>query len=237
VTGASRRGSRRSPARRHGRRRARRPRSVRESASGFTAVAGRVQGGQGHGALFPSLSATVHEALGHGEAAAVRVGLDTAAGPTREDRGQGPTWSPGFDACACWGARWRGASGLRGDARERKRERERDRLGAAPRMRVATHGGQRRHGKARPRERRALTKVAAPATYCASLARRPASPAAARGNGAFTSARRPGHPHGEGSGCPHLGGHGPKCRRQCSVVVRLAGEEEEEESGGATSGK
>jgi hypothetical protein len=23
------------------------------------------------------------------------------------------------------------------------------------------------------------------------------------------SARRPGHPHGEGSGCPHLGGHGP----------------------------
>jgi hypothetical protein len=95
VTGAPRRGSRRSPARRHGRRRARRPRSVRESASGFTVVAWRVQGGQGHGSLFPSLSAAVHEALGHDEAAAVRVGLDTAAGPTREDRGQGPTWPPG----------------------------------------------------------------------------------------------------------------------------------------------
>jgi hypothetical protein len=95
TTGASRRGSWRSPARRHGPRRARRPRSVYESASGFTAVAGRVQGCQGHGALFPSLSVTVYEALGHGEAAAVRVGLDTAAGPTREDRGQGPTWPPG----------------------------------------------------------------------------------------------------------------------------------------------
>jgi hypothetical protein len=110
ATGASRRGSRRSPARRHGRWRARRPRSVHESASGFTAVAGRVQGCQGHGSLFPSLSVTVHEALGHGEAAAVRVGLDTAEGPTREDRGQGPTWPPGST---------RARAGLHGGAERR----------------------------------------------------------------------------------------------------------------------
>jgi hypothetical protein len=75
-------------------------------------------------------------------------------------RGKGPrlNLAPGIDMCSCWGAQWRGASGLRGDARECKRERERehDRLGA--------HGGQRRHGKARPRERRASTKATAPAT-------------------------------------------------------------------------
>jgi hypothetical protein len=89
--------------------------------------------------------------------------------------------APGIDTHACWGARWHGASGLRGDAREC----ERDRLGAASRTRVATHGRQRRHGKARPRKRRTLTKAATPATYCPSLARRPASPAAARGNDAL----------------------------------------------------
>jgi hypothetical protein len=84
--GASRRGSRRSPPRRHGRRRARRPRSVRASASGFTAVVGCIQGDQGHGALFPSLFATVHEALGHGEAATVRSGQTQWRRPTREGR-------------------------------------------------------------------------------------------------------------------------------------------------------
>jgi hypothetical protein len=93
--GVSRRGSQRSPARRHGRRRARRPRSVRESASGFTAVVGCVQGGQGHGSLFPSLFATVHEALGHDKAPAVRTGLTRRRRPTREERGQGSTWPPG----------------------------------------------------------------------------------------------------------------------------------------------
>jgi hypothetical protein len=229
VTEASRRGSRRSPARRHGRRRARRPRSVHEGARGFTAVAGRAQGGQGQGAYFlPLRDSTRGSRPWRGRGGANRSNAAVAS----YVRGKGPrlNLAPGIDTCACWGARWHGASGLRGDARECKRERERDRLG--------THGGQRRHGKARPRERRALTKAAAPATYCPSLARRPTSPAAARWRGATarsTSARRPGHPHGEGSGCPHLGGHGPKCRRWCSVVVRLAGEEEEEEGGGTTS--
>jgi hypothetical protein len=184
VTGASRRGSRRSPARRHGRRRARRPRSVHEGARGFTAVAGRAQGGQGHGAYFlPLRDSTRGSRPWRGRGGADRSNAAAAS----YVRGKGPrlNLAPGIDTCACWGAWWRGASGLRGDARERKRERERDRLGAAPRTRVATHGGQRRHGKARPRERRVLTKAAAPATYCPSLARRPASPAAARGNGVF----------------------------------------------------
>jgi hypothetical protein len=183
--GVSRRGSQRSPARRHGRRRARRPRSVRESASGFTAVVGCVQGGQGHGSLFPSLFATVHEALGHDKAPAVRTGLTRRRRPTREERGQGSNLAPGIDTRAWWGARWRGASGLRGDARERKRERKRDRLGAASRTRVATHGGQRRHGKARPRKWRALTKATAPSSQPGTKAGITSGGAAARSIGAF----------------------------------------------------
>jgi hypothetical protein len=93
--GASRRCSRRSPARRHGWRRARRPRLARGSSCGFTAVAGCARGGQGQGSPFPLLLETEHGALGHGEAAAVLAGLGTAASPTREDRGQGSTWTPG----------------------------------------------------------------------------------------------------------------------------------------------
>jgi hypothetical protein len=93
--GASRRCSRRSPARRHGWRRARRPRLAQESSCGFTAVAGRACGGQGQGAHFPPLLETEHGALGHDEAAVVLAGLGTAASPTREDRGQGSTWTPG----------------------------------------------------------------------------------------------------------------------------------------------
>jgi hypothetical protein len=49
---ASRRGTQRSPARCHGRRRARLPRSVRAMARGFTAVVGCVQGDRGHGVPF-----------------------------------------------------------------------------------------------------------------------------------------------------------------------------------------
>jgi hypothetical protein len=93
--GKSRRCSRWSPARRRGWRRARRPRLARGSACGFTAVAGRARGGQGQGSPFPPLLETEHGALGHGEAAAVLAGIGAAASPTREDRGQGSTWTPG----------------------------------------------------------------------------------------------------------------------------------------------
>jgi hypothetical protein len=86
---------------------------------------------------------------------------------------------------------------------------------------------------------RSAMKAAAPARKHPSLARRPASPAAAQRRGATTrstSARRPGHPHGAGSDCPHLGGHGPKCRRVGEERRGgWDGEEEEEAGGGATS--
>jgi hypothetical protein len=159
ATEASRRGSRRSPARRHGRRRARRPRSVHESASGFTAVAGRVQGGQGHGALFPSLSVTVYEALGHGEAAAMRTGLTRRRRPTQEERGQGPTWPPGST---------RARAGVHGGAGRQVRKATRANASADGSALCRGREQQRttlnqRQGKARPRERRALTKAAAPA--------------------------------------------------------------------------
>jgi hypothetical protein len=100
--GASRRGSRRSPARRHGWRRARRPRSAHESACGFTAVVGAAK----DMVLISFPSATAHEAPGHGEAAAMRTDL-TRRRPTREERGQGPTWPLGST---------RAHAGVHGDA-------------------------------------------------------------------------------------------------------------------------
>jgi hypothetical protein len=112
----------------------------------------RVRLGQGvpeavKGAVPPPLRCYHERDLtGHGEAAAVRIVLNAAASPTREEKG-GPRSSlaPRIDTRACWGARWREASGPRGYAREREceREREHERLGAAPRT----------QGDARPRER------------------------------------------------------------------------------------
>jgi hypothetical protein len=49
---------------------------------GSRRVAGRVQGDQGQGVLFPPLPATVHEVLGHGEAAAARSGQARRRRPT-----------------------------------------------------------------------------------------------------------------------------------------------------------
>jgi hypothetical protein len=127
--GASWRGSRRSPARRHGRRRARRPRSVRASARGLTVVAGCVQGDQGHGALFPSLPATVHEVLGHGKAAAVRSGQSRRRRPTREGRAKAQPGPPGST---------RARAGVHGDAGRR--------VGEATRANASTNAtGSTRH--------------------------------------------------------------------------------------------
>jgi hypothetical protein len=128
--GASRWGSRRSPARRHGRRRARRPWSVRASARGFTAVAGCVQGDQGHGALFPSLPATVHEVLGHGEAAAVQSGQSRRRRPTREGRAKAQPDPPGST---------RARAGVHGDAGRR--------VGEATRANANAIGSARRRGR------------------------------------------------------------------------------------------
>jgi hypothetical protein len=59
-------------------------------------------------------------------------------------RGKGPrlNLAPGIYTCACWGARWRGASGLRGDARECKRERECEHERERERNRLGAHDGQ-----------------------------------------------------------------------------------------------
>jgi hypothetical protein len=126
-------------------------------------VAGRAHGGQGYCVLFPSLPAIEHGALGHGEAAAVQVRLHTAASRMREDRGQGPTWTPGLTrarggvhggagrrVCEAMRANTSANASANGSARRRGREQQR------------TAFNQRR-GKARPRGRRALTKAAAPA--------------------------------------------------------------------------
>jgi hypothetical protein len=93
----------------------------------------------------------------------VQVRLDTAASPTREDRGQGPTWTPGLT---------RARAGVHGGAGRRVREATR----ANTSTNASTNGSVRRRGheqqrtvfnqrrgKARPRERRALTKAATPA--------------------------------------------------------------------------
>jgi hypothetical protein len=62
---------------------------------------------------FPFPSATMHEAPGHGEAAAVRAGLTRRQRPTREERGQGPTLPPGST---------RARAGVHGGAGRRVRE-------------------------------------------------------------------------------------------------------------------
>jgi hypothetical protein len=74
-------------------------------------------------------------------------------------REQGPRLNldPGFDARTCWGARWLGASGLRGVVRERECER----LSAASRARAACTASKQRRGKARQMAR-ASVKAATP---------------------------------------------------------------------------
>jgi hypothetical protein len=53
-----------------------------QAREGSRRVAGCVQGDQGHGVFFPPLPATVHEVLGHGEAAAARFGKARRRRPT-----------------------------------------------------------------------------------------------------------------------------------------------------------
>jgi hypothetical protein len=83
-------------------------------------------------------------------------------------------------------------------------------------------GGLTTAGKARLGKRRACVGEGGGTCkkFHPSLARRPASAAAARRCGASvrsTSARWPGQPQEGRISCPHLGGHGPKCRRRCRV--------------------
>jgi hypothetical protein len=198
------------PGQRHGWRRARRPRSALECACEVRLVARRARGGQ-RGRCSPPVrprARPTRPQRGCGGAGRPKHGGESYA---RGKGGQGPTLLPEL-TCARAGVHdGAGASGPRGYARESERERER--LGAASRTRVARHGDQQQQGETRPEKASARRRRQRHLqTSCPSLARRPASPTAARWHRATarsTSARRPKHPHEQGSGRPHLGGHGP----------------------------
>jgi hypothetical protein len=137
--GMSQWGSRRRPARRHGRWRARHPRSVRASARGFTA-GGWARSGRPRTWCPPS-SPTRYGTQGsrprRGRDGAVRS--STAAASYARGKGQGSTWPPQDRYARVLGCTVMWASGWR--ACERKRERERVQLGAASRARQASDGG------------------------------------------------------------------------------------------------
>jgi hypothetical protein len=81
---------------------------------------------------------------------------------------------------------------------------------AASRSRAARRGVRRRERKARPESECASTKAAAPANEFVPAWHEGRHHQRRRGATArSTSARRPVHPQGQGSGRPHLGGHGP----------------------------
>jgi hypothetical protein len=161
AIGATRRGSRRIPGRRHGWRRARRLRSAHESTCGFCRWQGAFSG-QGYGAFSLPLRDSARGSRprrGRGGA-----GRSNAAAASYA-RGKGPrsNLALGIDTHACWGARWHGASGPRGDAREREHECKRERLGAAPRTRAARHDVQHDKGRLGQESGRTSMKAAAPA--------------------------------------------------------------------------
>jgi hypothetical protein len=95
-------------------------------------------------------------------------------------------------------------------------------------------GTERKWKKGTRRAARALTTAAAPARFVPAWHEGRLHQRWRGGAGMVrsTSARWPGHPRGTGSECPHLGGHGPECRRvgegrRCS----------DEEGGGAGRGR
>jgi hypothetical protein len=114
--GTSQRGSRRSPVRRHGRRRARRPRSVRASTRGFTA-GGRARSGRLRTG-YPLSSPTRYGARGsrplRGRGGMVRS--STAAASYMRGKGQGSTWPPRDRLARVMGCMITRASGWRNDA-------------------------------------------------------------------------------------------------------------------------
>jgi hypothetical protein len=225
-------GAWRSPARRHGRRRARRPRAAYEHAC---ACGSFTQGRSWRPRIWwpspwRSRARLARPRQGRGDAGALEGG-----GEDRHKRaGSKARPCPRLGLRVCWGAPGRKgvaartvpcASANAATAWRRGHERTTRHTTATRTNELASE--------------RASMKAAAPARKHPSLARRPASPAAARRRGATTrstSARRPGHPHGAGSDCPHLGGHGPKCRRVGEERRGgWDGEEEEEAGGGAAS--
>jgi hypothetical protein len=187
--GMSQRGSRRSPARRQGRRRARRPRSVHASARGFM-TGGWARSGRPRTRCPPS-TPTHDEAQGsrprRGRGGAVRS--STAAVAYARGKGQGSTWPP-RDRYARAGVHGNAGVGLaercvRAQAQTRTRLARRGAAGSTTGIARRT----RRHKTARLKKRRA--RVGEGGGTCKkvhpSLAPWPASPAAARRRGAFHS--------------------------------------------------
>jgi hypothetical protein len=191
-----------------------------------------VRGGRGFGG--PPLGDRVRGLPGHGKAGATRAPWKAASRTDINERGSKARFCPRLGVRVCWGA-----PGRKGVA---ARTVPCASANASTAWRCGHERTTRHTTATRTNElasERTSMKAAVPARKHTSLARRPASPAAARWRGATTrstSARRPGHPHGAGSDCPHLGGHGPKCRRVGEERRGgWDGEEEEEAGGGAAS--
>jgi hypothetical protein len=155
-------GARRSPARRHGRQRGRRPRPAYECARarGQGRSGTGVRGGQGIGACFspPFRDSTRGSRPQRGRGGANRSNAAAAFYERGRAKAQAGTRDRRVRVLGCTATRCVGSAAItreRKHEREHERDRERERLGA--------HGGQRRHGMARPRMRRASVKAAAPA--------------------------------------------------------------------------
>jgi hypothetical protein len=162
--GVSWRRSRRSPARRHGWRRARRPWLVGANTTGCTArCSGRPRTRRSF--LWRPCTRLTRPRRGHGGAAVLCTAASTASTAEARKRDQRPGLAFKATAHACWGARLRAPW----PARERSRTRtRRGRDAGAPTRRgdnqtvVASYG---KRGEAR-RVARTSTKVAAPAEDC-----------------------------------------------------------------------
>jgi hypothetical protein len=107
------RGARRSPARRHGRRRARRPRAVSATATGFQRRA-QVDLGRGVPSPWRPCARPTWSRRGHGGAAFLGTAASDSAGMKMDQR---PGLASRVTTHACWGARLREGVAARTDAR------------------------------------------------------------------------------------------------------------------------
>jgi hypothetical protein len=197
------RGSRRSPARRHGRRQARRPRSVGANMTGFRRCA---RGDRGRGVPSPwrPCARPTWSRRGHGGAAFLCTAARDGAGTKMDQR---PGLASRVTAGACWGARLREGVEARTDASANAHAMRTRRHGAAATKtgRLPTaRGGWLGERRARVGEGGSTYKKMRP-----SLARWPASPAAVRRCGAA------GVP-------PRLEGRGVHKREEPGVLTSVA---------------
>jgi hypothetical protein len=115
------RGARRSPARRHGRWRARRPRAVGATATGFQRRA-QVDRGRGVPSPWQPCARPTWSRRGHGGAAFLGTAASDGVGTKMDQR---PGLASRVTAHACWGARLREGVMARMDAHTTRTRRER----------------------------------------------------------------------------------------------------------------